>query len=375
MAYCELVERPWIAESEDDPHYVEPLVLRFLNQIRVNAETAVRIVRLPFLDTIEWGDSDTMEFLADLSAADPEGLSQLLTYESVTERDDTPIQLIYLEIKDPTAASEIADQDWFRDGLQFHEHETVTLLQKAAIDSKRLFRYLMDGNVPWIPLQSGAAQSVLERLVGWSKFDEDMALRLIAMPFLETIDLYDFDVMRLLYDLSYTDPEALQRILSRPILADGITDPEASYVLIVYLEEFSPEAANAIKGLPWVQDGILYIPPENGVIRTSGPDVSEAYNIQSLVRLANRSPDFLVKLTTKQWIRDGINYSEPTSITDLDVIVSYDEQAALRMLELPLLETYTSDTLGALRDLVDARWEGREAFERELERLEATAGS
>ena len=96
-AYCELVKRPWVVQGGDDPHGIEVVVFHRLAQLEVPDDaTAIKVVSLPFLETIEWGDEDTMEFLAGISQSDPEGLIQLLSNESLTGADDTPLQILYL---------------------------------------------------------------------------------------------------------------------------------------------------------------------------------------------------------------------------------------------------------------------------------------
>ena len=64
--------RPWIEETDDDPHNREGIVLFNLNRVSVSDEaTAIRLVRLPLWNTIERYDGSAMSFLADLSAYDP----------------------------------------------------------------------------------------------------------------------------------------------------------------------------------------------------------------------------------------------------------------------------------------------------------------
>lgn len=117
-AYCELVKRPWITEGGDDPSYEEPSVLLYLSEMLIPDETtAIKVVSLPFLDTIEWGDADAMQFLFDLSWEDPAGLLELLSHDSLSTGDSRPIQLVYLDIKNPGAAAEIAGLSWVMDGL------------------------------------------------------------------------------------------------------------------------------------------------------------------------------------------------------------------------------------------------------------------
>ena len=93
-AYCELIKREWIAEMDGEPSQYESLVLSRLDQISVDDVTAQKIVRLPFLETIEFGESDVMTFLIKLFHSDPEGLVQLLSHDSLTRGDiNTPITL------------------------------------------------------------------------------------------------------------------------------------------------------------------------------------------------------------------------------------------------------------------------------------------
>ena len=371
-AYCELVKWPWVAEIDGKPSQIESLVLGDLDDMSVDETNALKIVSLPFLATIEFGDQDISEFLANLSRSDPDGLTLLLTHESLTAEDDTPMQILYLGTKDPEAAARIADQDWVRDGVSNREHVTLNYLQEAAIASKAFFRYLMDRNPAWIPAETGRAETTLYRLVKWSTFNEEQVIGLLSMPFMETIEFIDSLAIQVLYNLASANPEAGQRILSQPPLQDGIRDEEAIYVLIFNLEENSPQSAEAIKGLPWVEDGIEYVLYTGEVYQGT-----EAENVWTLVRLGEKSQDFLLELTTKTWVRDGISniVGESDSLVDLDIIVSYDPLAALRVLQLPMMNSYHREMFTALQRLKDARWKSREAFDRELERLGVAGGS
>lgn len=337
--------------------------------------TAIKVIGLPFLDTIEWGDSDIMEFLARISVSDPDALMKLLSRESLTAPNDPPVQILYLEIRDPAAAARLADQVWVKNGLQYLENSTLNYLQETALASPRFFNYMIEEHREWIPLQNGLDNSALYRLVKWSHFDEDTVLRLVAMPFLERIEIQDGQVVTWLYELASTDPEAAQRILSRPIVQDGVTDEESIYLALYYLEETLPETAAALQALPWIQDGIEHVPWQPQLSSINVIQDIEAHKVISLVTLATRSPEFLIELTTKGWMQDNINEREALSLGDFDVPVSYDPEAALRVLRLPLLDNHDREVYRAIDRLVTARWESREAFEEELEKLEAAGGS
>ena len=354
-AYCELVKRPWISEGGDDPNHIELSVLRYLSQMRIPDETtAFALIRLPFLDTIEWGDHETMQFMADLSYTDPDGLAQLLTHESLTSGDNSPIQLIYLDTKNPGAAAEIAALSWVTDGLYEFEHGTVTLLQKAAIASNRFFRFLMDNELTWIPLRTGADQQTLDWLVEWSRYDEDIVMHLVSMPFMETIEFLEVETLSRLQELSQNNPAGLERVLSHPTFEDGITDELVIHVTLLYLEETNPEIADAINGLPWVQDGMTYVPPSDLGAANPDPKEHELVNLAELIEVGTRAPEVLLALASKPWVRDSLSTVETSALGPLFNLTSSYPQVAVQLLNMPFLDSidsYDSEILWTLAEL------------------------
>ena len=143
-AYCELVQLEWIAEMESEPSQYESSVLSALDQLSVDDATALKIVKLPLLKTIEFGDIQVMRFLAELSHLDPEGLAQLLSHDSITSGDiNTPITLLYFELEHPAEAARLAALEWVTDGLQGSETGSLIRLQELAEVSKRVFYSLL----------------------------------------------------------------------------------------------------------------------------------------------------------------------------------------------------------------------------------------
>ena len=376
FAYCELVKWPWVTQAGGESSYHEYDVLRWLGNLYApDEDIAIAMVRLPFLETLEWGDADLLEFLVSISESDPVGLAQLLTRESLTESDDTPAQILYLESKNPGAATKVAAMEWVRDGIYFRDNATLNYLQETAIAAPQFFNFLVEEERTYIPAQNGLDESALYRLVEWSNFDEETVLRLVNMPFMERIEIQDGQAVTWLYELAKADYQALQRILSRPIVQDGVTDEESIYLSLYYLEETLPEAAAAIFGLPWVADGIDHVPWQPRVSSIDVLQEIEAHEIIGLVRLAIASPDFLIELTKKGWMRDSINRDEATTIGSFGNIIDFDEEAALRVLRLPQLDNHDRRASRAVDRLFSATFEGREAFDSVLEELEAGGGS
>ena len=348
-AYCELIQRSWAT----DPHRTGNSVVLHLNRLLADEETAVRVVKLPFFDTLDTGDWDIMEFLADISRSDPDGLSRLLRLESVASDSDVPIQVLYLETKDPAAAAKLAAQGWVRDGLSGLEGDALNLLQQAAIASNELFTYLVEGNSSWIPFpDAGAERAALEKLIAWSRFDEDTVLRLIDMPFLATVEGTDDEVVRHLFQLAKTNPEGVQKVLANPIISNGITDEMAVYVTILYLEQVDARLARSINDLAWVKDGISYLPPRNWGNINREPSEWESQIVLYLVDNALRAPDFLSDIAAKDWFRDGLSNLEVNVFFQFNDLTSRHADEAVDVINMPFMDTIEWDDLRPLQTLV-----------------------
>ena len=339
--YCEIVKNPWLRDPDNDPHHVEPLVLRFLNTLAFRDKAAAyKAVQLPFLDTIEWGDSDIVQFMVDLTWSDPEGLASLLNHESVTGvNQKTHIPLVYLQSVDPGAAAELSALDWVEDGLYLHEHEGLTLLQKLARVSKRTFRHFLDSDRAWLPPQTGMDDSALERLVEIAAINEDAVILIADMPFMDTIEWVDHQTLTRFLDLAKNDLDTLNYILDNHSGGGGITNEQAIYVLILDLEETAPDIAAAINAMAWVQDGLTYVPPRNSGSINPDPEEFERSIILDMLTLADRAPDFLLELTRKPWMLDDLTNPDVQIFFDLQDIHYRDPEGAIRILRLPFMDS------------------------------------
>ena len=352
-AYCELVQLEWIAEMEGEPSQYESSVLSALAQLSVDDATTLKIVKLPLLKTIEFGDIEVMRFLAELSHLDPEGLAQLLSHDSITSGDiNTPITLLYFEFEHPAEVARLAALEWVTDGLQGSEAGSLIRLQELAEVSKRAFYSLLDRNLPW----TSTNQYALRQITDMSSFAEHAALKVIEMPFVDTMELSDQDALRRLRLLAEESPEGLQRVLSHPTLGDAITDELSIYVSILYLEEVNPELASVINALPWVQDGITYVPPRNGSSINADPREFESQNIRNMVELGVRSPEFLLQFTSKPWVRDGISNEERGALSPFNNLTGSNAQLAIELLNMPFLTSVDQRDIDTLWKLAHLTW-------------------
>ena len=94
-------------------------------------------------------------------------------------------------------------------------------------------------------------------------------------------------------------------------------------------DRLEPESANRLRALPWVADGIEY---------------TERKAAQMLVDSANHYPDTFEALLKKPWVTDDdLTAAETDAIYGIRWTARRDEASALRILDMPFLETLEYD--------------------------------
>ena len=374
-----LMAKPWMSERDDDPNQVEPLVMRYLSHIAHRDEAvALQVMDLPFLDRVEWGDSTEVKFLLDLMSSDWEGLQQLLKHPAVLSRVDgsesTPMSLLYLETKGPSAAETIANLPWVKDGLHEFEENGVSLLQQLALKSPTVFQAILSRDREWMPPQTGMDNSTILRLINLATINEYAALQVIEMPFMETIDIPDGDAFRRLVELAEADPSGLDYVLSHPRFSEGITDEQAVEVSLVYLEWSDPEAAQLIRDLAWVADGIAYRAPSN--ISSIHDDMSkfESGAVRALIDMSRRGREVFLALVGKPWLQGELTRNSYEVFSGLLDLGARLPTTAIKVINMPFLDEVDRKDDGTLETLNELYWEDPGKVAQLVDRLEAGGG-
>ena len=309
----------WIERFGDDPDY--NTTLSNIVFIALHDESAaLQIVRMPFLQTREDGDDYlAVNELANLARTRPGSLQQILSHPmfrgDITDDHLPTIHLLILGIKNPKAAAAIEALPWAQDGLgrpinrslnsatsrpSEFEEGVVKCLARLAGRSCELLASLL--GKPWLQdgLSSWEYQAV-EEFGNISARDLSLAYQILLMPFLETIEREDTEVLELLRTL-FGDTAGLRYVVFHPKLAGGIRDGQSATVALARLEWENPDAAQVIWSLPWVSDGI------------TDPDT---HNVLVLYRLAQESTEAFQIVAAKPWIQDGLTAYELTVIRDI----------------------------------------------------------
>ena len=226
------------------------------------------------------------------------------------------------------------------------EHSSVSKLVNLAVDSQQVFNALVQK--PWLQDSLTVFENTaIERIVTIANahVSQSTVRAIVDMPFIDSIDLGDIATLTILKNLS--EGQSLTRFLSRQELRDGITDEKRGVARLLSLEFLDRVAAEAIKRIPWVQDGVSEM---------------ESIRIQYLHRLYRASEPVFRALAQKPWIRDSLTDDELRLILQLWLIADEERRAngdelARRIVGMPFLEFFEAadaSAMLALRELLDA---------------------
>ena len=216
-----------------------------------------------------------------------------------------------------------------RDGLENNEETMIGKLERIAKRSDRVFQALLSKT--WIADRTKRyfawnEQNVVRNFSELAESDAEFAEQLVVMPFLETVEIPDEIAMRKIVWLFHNDRHALRHMLALPEFEEGITDELTVLIPLFYLETLDPEAAKAIRSLPWVSDG-----------RPSKLDEhrdTEPTTIETLQRMAVIHPEVFWAVVESEWMRHtprGFTPERESTVTYLGQIADVDEASALQI--------------------------------------------
>ena len=342
------------------------LAAAFHDLARRHPPASVRAALMPFAETYDDSDVRLVELLRSISRNNREDLDKVLTaYEEtggIRESDLLTLELINLELSHPELSAVLAELPWVQDGADIRERDWVStnlrnegeivwnpyippqfILESEERVLQALMGYAAKRNAADVPLLAQKAWvrdgvdalefQIIEQALDVSRAYRLEDLSIAAMPFLDTPEYVDLDVLKTLddiRDLSRNGEEAI----SISAFAGGITDESAPYLHVIALEAVQPEAAGIVKAS----------------LNTPGRlTPEEEYVVRMLRYFVMHYPDLLSSALRTEWASDGINGAEVDLIGELRKL---DRERALQLLDMPFLQDIDSLDLLA----VDALW-------------------
>ena len=135
----------------------------------------------------------------------------------------------WLQQVDPQLTTSIRELGWIQDGIDATESEAIQDLLYIAVTSRSAVASIV--SLGWV--QDGiedAEVDLIEALASIADKDAEEALRIVGMPFLETIEPPDISAMESLRQLAAYRPEAFVSVMSHRALRDGISDDVAPII-------------------------------------------------------------------------------------------------------------------------------------------------
>ena len=330
-----LVDKPWVTEGVDE------LGVSVMVQLRILATydevSAASIARMPFLDTLETIDVDTLGVLDDLGRpVNWRGLFRA-----------------------------VVQKPWVGDGLS--ESEVAVL---------RHLRWIANGG-------------------------EGTALRILGMPFLQARQLGDgpaAPTVIALWTLGTSSQDTLRAVVEKPWVEDGLDESETAFVqnlgrlagrdeatasriadnlgvadatavdVLAVLAFRHQELFRAVVERPWIHDGLDE--SESEILKylnwtaLGGDDVAlwlatfvptvdsdDVDALAALWALGAYSQKTLRTVMGSPWAEDGLDGAETVVLRNLGWLANRDESVALEILGMPFLQTVEPADGGAMEAL------------------------
>ena len=240
--FLTVLRKPWL---RDELSTSETNVLIYITYAsKADPDLVLSLVQMPFLDTVRSDLEPRISYLVSLMLyRDSAALHSLLSNEDFTYgiADDhiTTLELINFEHFEPQAAASIRELAWVQDGTDASEWDGTVALTRLAVVSSEVLGSVLDK--PWT--QDGLSSdetSTIRSLTAALHFPtsgqqmEAEVLRLLEMPFLDTVDGKDAAAVSVLvFSLQSPEHQPLALVQSYPILRDGITDDEAIIIAVL----------------------------------------------------------------------------------------------------------------------------------------------
>ena len=333
-----LMDAPWVRKKQKFAIW-EEVVSELTQLAALDEDAALRALELELAETIEYADVVTIGFLRSLVSSDPEGLRRLLSHpsldESAADGEDRFLPLLYLEMHDPNAATLVEALPWVQDGLRYLDFSYVVDLVRLAGISPRALQATLREERDWLPPGPGALEypEALRHINSVAAVDEEAALSIIDMPFLETVEEPYFDALERLAALAASHPQDLPEVVAHPAVTNGDEALVGAIIRLLALRLRDPEVSAALEGLPWVKEGILeYM--EDTASADPDPLRQDFADVFDLLLLLERGPsgrELFLSVAANAWMQNGMTDYEREVVSALVSESNREPESALRL--------------------------------------------
>ncbi|MCY4366130.1 MAG: hypothetical protein OXE17_07910 [Chloroflexi bacterium] len=245
---------------------------------------------------------------------------------------------------------------WVVDGIDgILEQRTLDYLRDLETRAPAVFLSLATAEHQLLPPESDRAFRALELLESLALVNEPATARLAVMPFLFEVEYIDLEALGYLQKAADIHPAYFNNLVPYEGQGTPITDELAGEMPISYLELFRADAGARIRALPWVNDGITYVPESEQSTDAGRTLTTERQKALILVDTAQTMPEVFNGLVGKQWMQRHHNGYELGPMEAIIELAQLDRALALKILAMPFMDTYQTPDNTALRFILELR--------------------
>ncbi|MYH48018.1 MAG: hypothetical protein F4151_00425, partial [Gammaproteobacteria bacterium] len=358
-----LMQKSWIEGQHDLA--MQNVLLYLAHMARQSREAPVYdILQMTLLDSVTRSNHALRTAMSEIVFGRQEGWEQSLRKIAAASRREEDItgwniSLQYIRERDPEVSEIVEKIPWIAEILRGSSVREDDLNDHSAIlrtVTRMYIRYplLLDKLLSWewfSETPSRSTYSIVESLDNLARYvGKDFALLVAGMPFLDTIDGYEWEAMEFLQGLARSDKQEVVETVARASSVDGIDDEGALLLRLAYLQANDVPLGGVLGNMAWLGDGV------------ADSERSAAVLVQ---HLAFEAEPLLHSLAARGWLDDGVSRAEEGVLDQFlslaGRVARKDIAVAVRISGMPFLDSVDGADAAAMRSLVGIHWEGSES--------------
>ena len=271
----------------------------------------------------------------------------------------------------PDLLAEIDRLEWVSDGATSSEDESVARTEDSTIEALKLlaaqcpqvFRSIIKRD--WMQTEVGnatwARYIAAIYILQIARVDEEAALAVLELPFLDRLEHLDTFAMEFWRDLFGHAPDEGRRLISGPDVrnTDSAALPTDFYLL--YLESQGPAVSEGLYLLQWVHDGVDPFWDEFDASQPPG-NYRESEALGAFTSLYMKSPGAFLSMVRRPWLQESINGENFTALLNV-LDFAYDSpDATAQIAAMDFLDSFEEDDLIVIQELLSLKWDDRELY-------------
>ena len=199
---------------------------------------------------------------------------------------------------------------------------------------------------------SADENAALGRFANLSQGGSDAAVKALALPWVaDGVSDTEARVISTLGSIANASPAAAESVIALAWVADGVSDTEADFIrslerIATYLDRKYGKSAEdvlatveSVIDLAWVADGV------------SGSEAKAISHLNFMV--IHGAAEMVERVIALPWVADGVSDTETSAVYSLSRITYDDVDAAMRVMDMPFLQTLEGADAAALNSLGD----------------------